>query len=121
MASKLKQLGKVTIKVSDTQVNSMSGATLDLGGTARTTQVGSAKVLGFTEAPKQARVEFSVAVRQGFDPQSLHVDDATIVFAGDTGQVWTLANAWSLETPVIDASTGAAKYTFEAVEAVAVV
>ncbi|TBV76879.1 phage tail tube protein [Pseudoxanthomonas winnipegensis] len=121
MANPLKRLGKATIKVNDTQTDSMPGATIDLGGVARTTQVGANQVLGFTEAPKQTVVELTVSIKRGFDPLSLHVDDANIVFSCDTGQVYTVAHAWSTAAPVIDSGAGTAKYTFEGQAAVQVI
>lgn len=121
MANPLKRLGKAKIKVADSQVESMPGATLDPGGDSRATVVGGNAVLGFTETPVPAHLEFSVAIKSGFDPMGIHVDDASVVFTADTGQVYTISNAWSLSPPVIDSSNGTAKYVFEGPAATQVV
>ncbi|MCD7099120.1 phage tail tube protein [Stenotrophomonas sp. MMGLT7] len=113
MANPLKRLGKAKIKVGDSLVDSMPGATLIPGGAGRTTVLGANAVLGFTETPAASHVEFSVAIKRGFDPMSLHVDNASIVFEGDTGQIHTISNAWSLNPPTIDSGAGTAAYVFE--------
>lgn len=117
MANPLKRLGKAKIKIGSTLLETMPGATLDLGGVARTSQVGGNVVLGFTEAPKQSRVEFSVSLRSGVSAAELHTDDATLTFEGDTGQVWSIRNAWSVETPVVNSGDGTVRCVYEGVEA----
>ncbi|HEL3750008.1 phage tail tube protein [Stenotrophomonas maltophilia] len=121
MANPLKRMGKATIKVGDVTVESMPGATLSPGGIARTTVNGANKVLGFTETPAPSHLEFSVAVKRGFQPSSLHTDNASIVFTTDTGQVYTISNAWSLNAPNMDSGAGTAAYVFEGPEATEVV
>jgi hypothetical protein len=121
MANPLKRLGKAKIKIADSQVESVPGATLDPGGDSRSTVIGANGVLGFSETPVASHLEFSVAIKAGFDPLSLHVDDASVVFTADTGQVYTISNAWSLSPPVLDSSNGTAKYVFEGPAATQVV
>lgn len=117
MANPLKRLGKAKIKIGSLLLETMPGATLDIGGVARTTQVGANTVLGFTETPKQARVEFSVSLRRGVSAQQLHTDDATLTFEGDTGQVWSIRNAWSVETPVVNSGDGTVRCVYEGLAA----
>lgn len=117
MANPLQRLGKAKIKVGSTLVQSMPGATIDIGGVARATVAGANEVLGFTETPKNSRVEFSVSLARGISAQDLHVDNATITFEGDTGQVWSVRNAWSMEPPVVNSGDGTARYVFEGLPA----
>lgn len=100
------RLGKVRLKVAGALVDSMPGATLDLGGNTRNPVIGGNKVLGYAETPKEARVEFQVSVARGTSLQAFDTTDATITFESDTGQVWSLANAWLVEPPKLTASEG---------------
>ncbi|MGN7832663.1 phage tail tube protein [Pseudoxanthomonas sp. 22568] len=113
MANPLKRLGKAKIKMGGVTLETMPGATLDIGGTTRTSQVGANAVLGFTEAEKQSRLECTVSIKGGTRVEDLHVEDATITFEADTGQNWSIRNAWSVETPVVDSGAGTARFVFE--------
>ncbi|WP_282265928.1 phage tail tube protein [Stenotrophomonas sp. PS02298] len=121
MANPLKRLGKAKIKIGSMLLETMPGATLDVGGVARATQVGANAVLGFSETPKQSRVECSVSLRKGVSVQELHTEDATVTFEGDTGQVWSIRNAWSVETPVVNSGDGTARCVYEGLPAEEVV
>jgi hypothetical protein len=116
-----KRLGKAVIKIDGFTLESMPGATLDPGGIARETQVGANEILGATEKPKQSRVEVTVSIRAGISPQQLHKAMVPILFTGDTGQVWAIAKAWSLEPPVIDSGAGTARLIYEGTPAEEVV
>lgn len=107
------RLGKAIIKVAGRALETMPGATIDLGGVTRTTQNGANKVLGYTETPKQSRVEATVSLKRGVSAQDLHAKNVTITFEGDTGQIWSIASAWSTEPPVIDSGAGTARVVFE--------
>lgn len=115
MANPNQRLGKARIKVNGVELETMPGATLDLGGVTRTTVVGANAVLGPTETPKPARVECSVSLRAGQSAADLNTDNATITFIGDTGQVWSIPNAWSMETPVVNSGDGTVRCVYEGV------
>jgi hypothetical protein len=108
-----KRLGKVVIKVDGITLETMPGSTFDPGGDMRETQVGANEVLGATEKKKQSRVECTVSIRAGVSTQQLHKSMASILVTGDTGQVWAIAQAWSLEPPVIDTDKGTARLIYE--------
>jgi hypothetical protein len=107
------RLGKAIIIVNGQRLESMPGATLDIGGVTRTTQVGANEVLGYTETPKPSRIEASISVRSGISVADLHARDVPITFEGDTGQLWSIAGAWSVDTPVIDSGASTAKFVYE--------
>lgn len=108
-----KRLGKATIKVGGVTLENLPGSTFDPGGTTRETQVGANEVLGWTEKPKQSRLELSVSVRAGVSIDDLAKADVSYIFAGDTGQVWSVAKAWCVEPPVIDSGAGSARLIYE--------
>jgi hypothetical protein len=107
------RLGKAIIIVGGTRLESMPGATIDIGGVTRTTQIGANEVLGFTETPKASRIEASVSIRGGINVADLHARGVSITFEGDTGNLWSVANAWSVDPPVIDSGAGTAKLVYE--------
>ena len=121
MANPLKRLGKAKIKFGGVLLETMPGATLDLGGVTRTSQTGANAVLGFTETPKASRMECSVSLRAGISAQDLHRDDVTYTFEGDTGQVWSVRNAWSVDPPVVNSGEGTVRLVFEGLAAEEVV
>lgn len=107
------RLGKAIIKVAGKQLETMPGGTFDPGGITRTSQIGANAVLGYTEAPKQSRVEVTVSLTRGVTVRELESNSATLTIEGDTGQIWSIANAWSVEPPVVDLSAGTARVTYE--------
>jgi len=115
-----KRLGKAVIKIGGATLETMPGATLDPGGTSRETQVGANEVLGWTEKPKQSRVECTVSVRAGMSVADLQRTDVSLLFTGDTGQVWSIGRAWCTEPPTIDSGAGTARLIYEGTPAVEV-
>ncbi|MBL8260935.1 MAG: phage tail tube protein [Xanthomonadaceae bacterium] len=108
-----KRLGKATIKIGGVTLETMPGATLDPGGTSRETQVGANEVLGWTEKPKQSRLECTVSIRAGVSIADLQRADVSALFAGDTGQVWSIGKAWCIEPPMVDSGAGTARLIYE--------
>lgn len=108
-----KRLGKATIKIGGVTLETMPGATLDPGGIARETQVGANEVLGYTEKPKQSRIECTVSIRAGVSVAELQKAGVSLLFAGDTGQVWSVGQAWCIEPPAVDSGAGTARLIYE--------
>lgn len=117
MANPLQRLGKAKIRFGSSLLETMPGATLDLGGVARTTQTGANAVLGFTETPKPSRLEATVSLARGTSAKDLNLDDVNFTFEGDTGQVWAVRNAWSVETQSIDSGAGTTRVILEGLPA----
>jgi len=102
-----KKLGKAIIKVDGKALESMPGASLDIGGSERTTLVGQNEVQGFFETPKPSRLECEISV--GTDTRLADMrgwDNVTISFECDTGQQYVQQGAWLLNTPALKASEG---------------
>ena len=108
-----KRLGKAVIKIGGMTLETMPGATLDPGGIVRETQVGANEVLGPTEKPKQSRVECTVSIRAGTSVSDLQKAFVSLLFSGDTGQVWSIGSAWCIEPPAIDSGAGTARLIYE--------
>ena len=75
------RLGKAVIKIGGNRLETMPGATLDPGGTVRQTQVGANEVLGYTETPKQSRMECEVSLRRGMSVRELDTAGVTITLS----------------------------------------
>ena len=84
--------GFATLKIDGDVLDTNGGASLDLGSVIRTavvdaTIVGSNRVLGWAQAPKQARLECEVFAQKGISLQRLaDIKNATITFTADTGR-----------------------------------
>ena len=99
-----KRLGIVFIKVNGTLLESMKGASLELGGEERTPVMGRGRLLGFTYETTPARCECKIAFGAQTDLLRLHsLEGATLTFECDTGQVFSVAGAASQSSPKITA------------------
>lgn len=93
-----KVLGKVTVKVNGGILLTEAAATLDVGGVTRKVVKG-AEVHGFAEEAMEASVECVMTVTPATSLQELaEIDDASVTFEADTGQIYILNHAW-LENP----------------------
>lgn len=96
----LRKLGKAIIKVNGRVYESYPGATLDIGGPTRNPRVGH-QVYGFSEGVKEGSLEFETNLGVGDSLDALRkIDDATVVFECDTGQVYVGNHWWVAEPPV---------------------
>lgn len=102
-----KRLGIVFIKVDGALLESLPGASIDIGGVTRTPVVGGNQVLGFSEALKESTVECEISVGVGTSVANLgKIADALITFECDTGQVYNVAHAALAEPPKVSADGG---------------
>lgn len=99
-------IGKATIKVGANTLPSMPGAKLNIGGTTRDPVIGATKVLGYSEKVVEASVECTVSLAKGQSLKALDFSDATVTFLADTGQVWSLANAFLTNPLEVTAQDG---------------
>lgn len=94
-----KRLGIVFIKVNGNLLESMKGASLELGGEERTPVMGRGRLLGYTYETTPSRCECKVAFGALTDLPGLHkLEDAVLTFECDTGQVFSVAGA-ALQSP----------------------
>lgn len=95
-----RRLGKVVIKIGSNRMESLPGATLDIGGETATTQIGSNEVLGPSYAPKASRMECSVSQGTATSKDDFRAGEmVTYSFECDTGQVYSCGQAWLVDTP----------------------
>ena len=102
-----KKLGKAIIKIDGAALETMPGATLDIGGDERTTLVGDSSVQGFFETPKQSRLECEISV--GTETRLAAMRgwaNVTISMECDTGQQYVVQGAWLLNTAVLKTNEG---------------
>ncbi len=112
MAGSKKLFGEATVKVGGIVVATFPGATLDTGGTARDTQTGSTRVLGWTEKIMPSKLEFDAAFGVGDSVETLDIAGSVVEFQTDTGQNYVIPNAWRTTTPNL-AEGGKNKVTIE--------
>lgn len=94
------RLGKAYIKVNGQLLESMPGASIDIGGVERKPVVGNNSVLGYSESPRPAMVECEIAVGQNTSLTDLaKAVDATITFECDTGQTYIVREGFLTEPP----------------------
>lgn len=108
-----KVFGRATITVNGKLVDSMKGATIDLGGVERASKVSANKVAGYMESVKQSRVECSIPVISGVKASDFDLADVSILFRADTLQNWTIPRAWRTDTVTTGDNDGEFKLVFE--------
>lgn len=107
-----RRLGKAIIKLGSNRLESMDGATLDVGGDVATTQVGSNEVLGPSYAPKPSKLECTISQGTNTSVGDFKAGEmVTFAFECDTGQVYSCGQAWLTDTPAL--SKDGWKLTYE--------
>lgn len=110
--------GKAIIRVDGTELRTADkgAATLDIGGEKREPKVGAGKTWGFNE--ETMPVELSCKIFHTGDTslkQLGAITSATISFECDSGKRYVLREAFSLDTPKLDAKSGEVELKFSAV------
>lgn len=88
-------MGRAKIRANGLELMTLDGATFTPSGVTRTTVKGYS-VYGYQEAVQEAHLECKLQQAPG----GTSVDDVnamnnvTITFTADTGESWTIANAW---------------------------
>lgn len=99
-------LGRVTVRVNGSTLESKPGATADLGGTTRDPVVND-QDMGFKETPKPSRIECEIAVKRGSTFEALRtLTDATLVYEADTGQRYIIKDGYTAETLQLTGDAG---------------
>lgn len=98
--------GRVFVKLNGALQRSKPGAVLDPGGFARTAVIGH-EVYGYSEEPRQSRVEFTLAHSRETDILALRdLTDALVEFETDTGRKYVIGGAWVAEPPRLTGGQG---------------
>ncbi len=109
----LKKLGKAVITADGAVIKSYPGATCSPGGVMRTIKKGHT-VHGFSEGDEEGYVEFEFDIGTNTSLRDIEaMDDVTVRFECDTGQVYIGAHWWAEKTPEFtDGSDSKAKAKF---------
>lgn len=99
--------GKAFIKVDGKLLLTLPGAKLDLGGVERKAVIGANGVHGFTETTKPAMLECEVSLTAGYSLAQLgKITGATVTYEADTGQTYSVNNAFVTDTMQVTAADG---------------
>lgn len=107
-------MGKALIKVDGKVLDTLPGASLDIGGETRETVTGANKVLGFKSSPRPSKLECEIAIKNRTSAAEIaRWTDVTVTFEADTGQAFVIPGGWVTEPPQITENEGKAKITIE--------
>ena len=99
-------LGRATIKYNGNTLLTDKGAKLNMGSVERKVVEGDT-VHGYAEDAKAPFIDCKISLRRGASIKEIHdITNATVTFEADTGQVYTLIDAWSSIPPEIEAGDG---------------
>lgn len=95
----MKRFGMAYIRVDGELLETMPGASIDIGGVERNNVDGDNEVLGFSERPVPAVIECEISMGPHTSLEKIRqITDATVTFECDTGQKYVCANAWVSNT-----------------------
>lgn len=107
-------MGKAQIKGNGKLLETLPGASLELGGEARETVKGANAILGYKGAIEPSKLECEIAIKTGTSLAEIrNWTDVTVTFEADTGQTWVVRNGWSTTPPSVTDNDGKAKITIE--------
>lgn len=99
-------VGRVTVKHDGNVLLTDKGAKLNMGGVERKPIEGDT-VHGYAEETKAPFIECNISLAKGASLQEIKdITEATVTFECDTGQVYTLTDAWSSIPPEITGGEG---------------
>lgn len=114
MANPNQVLGQARIKVDGDTLETKSGATLELGGPVRTAQRGDYQSGAFSTEFAESKLTCTILPKRGVRLAQLReIDNATITFEADTGQVWVIRNAYVADTISLSGSGEGATVVFQ--------
>lgn len=104
-----KRAGKAYVRASGQLLESLPGASIDIGGTMREAVVGHS-YYGHTEQEKPSEVNCEISIPAGMSLAELHrALDSTVTFELDTGQTYIVREAVLSEPPgITDGNPGKA-------------
>ncbi|XQE65770.1 phage tail tube protein [Pseudomonas sp. P3C3] len=96
--------GRATISFNGQRLRSKPGATLNLGGVARTPDPLDDGSVGFTEATAAPELSCSVPLTRDLDVEGLRaLTGANVVFESDTGRSWVIRDAFTVDAITVGA------------------
>ena len=89
-----KLLGSADIVVDGDVLQTLPGATLDIGGAVRAARNGTRTVHGYSETVKESTIECEITLPAGYSVKRLHdITEAVISFQCDSGQSYVIRGA----------------------------
>lgn len=114
MANPNQVVGQAKIKVDGDTLETKSGATLELGGPVRTAQRGDYQAGAFSEETAESKLTCTLLVKGRTRITSLRdIDNATVTFEADTGQVFIIRNAYLADNISLAAAGEGASVVFQ--------
>lgn len=96
--------GVAIIKVDGVSVRTKNGAKLSLGGVRREAVYADGRLIGFSEEPVASDLTATLAHTALSDPDALNaLSDSTILFETDSGVIYAINGAASVEPPDLTA------------------
>lgn len=109
-----KVFGRATIKANGKLLDSVKGASLDMGGPKRTSKMTSRGRAGSLEEQMPGKVECSIPLTASISLKELQdLADVTVLFQTDVGKLYTIAHADCIDPPTVDDQNGEVKLVFE--------
>lgn len=94
----MKHHGRATISYDGKRLQPKPGATLNLGGVARTPDPLDDGTVGFTEATAAPELSCTVPLKSDLDVEGLrNMTGANVVFESDTGKSWVIRDAFTVD------------------------
>jgi hypothetical protein len=113
-----KVLGRAIITANGRRIESNKGAKLMVGGVKRSSVMTAHGRAGNQQEQTAGRVEGSFPLKAGIKVKELQaLEDITVLFQADTGQLYTVAHADWMDPPEMDDQSGNVPFAFEGEEA----
>jgi len=90
--------GRATITYNGKRLSTREGATLNLGGVARTPEALDDGTVGYSEATAAPELNCTVPLKQDLDIEELrNLTGANVVFESDTGKGWVIRDGFTVD------------------------
>jgi len=94
-----KLLGKARIRINGKTYDTMKGASLDIGGDVAVTKTSAHKVAGYSDEMRPSRLECKIPAGGDVSLDELRkIRDASYVWEGDNGKIYTVPKSWTADT-----------------------
>lgn len=114
MANPNQIIGQARVKADGDTLQTKPGASLELGGPVRTAQRGDYEAGGFSEETAESKLSCTLLVKRGTSLTDLRrIDNATVTFEADTGQVYIIRNAYVADGITLTAGGEGATVVFQ--------
>lgn len=110
--------GRAFISINGSRLKSRPGATLNLGGFNRESQLGDDGVHGYKEAVAAPSVSLTISHDKDVSLKDLaDATDVSITFETDTGRTYIMSPSWLTAPPELNSQEGTIPLTYEGMSA----